>query len=60
MLARVTVKAVRTLLGYPGMEGCQLPPDSAMLNSNVYSTAESVLLAWATSHYYRVHFLPPL
>lgn len=56
VLARVTVKAVRTLLSYPGMEGCQLPPDSAVLNSNVYSTAECVLMAWATSHYFKVQW----
>lgn len=54
VLSRVTIKAVKTLLSYPGMEGCQLPPDTALVNGNVYSSAETVLLAWTTSHYYRV------
>lgn len=51
VLARVTVKSLKSL---PGMEACQLPPDSALQNSNVYSTAEAVLLAWMTAHYYKV------
>ena len=51
VLARVTVKSLRSL---PGMEGCQMPPDSALLNSNVYSTAEAVLLAWLTAHFHKV------
>lgn len=51
VLARVTVKSFK---GLPGMEGCQVPPDSSLLNSNVYSTAEAVLLAWMTAHYYKV------
>ena len=54
VLARVTVKSLKTLVSYPGMEGCHLPPDSALVHSNVYSTAETCLLAWATSHYYKV------
>ena len=51
VLARVTVKTLKSL---PGMEACQTPPDSALLNSNVYSTAETILLAWLTAHYYKV------
>ncbi|KAL0021413.1 hypothetical protein WJX79_003538 [Trebouxia sp. C0005] len=50
VLARVTVKSLKNL---PGLEGCQLPPDNALLNSNVYSTAETVLLAWMTVHYHK-------
>ncbi len=51
VLARVTVKSLKSL---PGMEGCQLPPDNTLMNSNVYSTAETVLLAWITAHYHKV------
>ena len=54
VLARVTVKSLKNL---PGLEGCQLPPDNALLNSNVYSTAETVLLAWMTVHYHKVCLL---
>ncbi|DBA78771.1 TPA: putative protein fap47 [Trebouxia sp. C0004] len=50
VLARVTVRSLKSL---PGLEGCQLPPDNALLNSNVYSTAETVLLAWITAHYHK-------
>lgn len=51
VLARVTPKSFKAL---PGLEGCQLPPDSTLLGSNVYSTAESVLLAWLTVHLSKV------
>ncbi len=51
VLARVSVKSLK---GLPGMEGCQMPSDSALLNSNAYSTAEAVLLAWITAHYHKV------
>ena len=51
VLARVTLKSLKSL---PGLEGCQLPPDSALMNSNVYSTACLILLAWVTTHYYKV------
>lgn len=54
VLARVTVKSLKSL---PGLEGCQLPPDNALLNSNVYSTAETVLLAWITAHYHKALLL---
>jgi len=54
VLARVTVRSLKSL---PGLEGCQLPPDNALLNSNVYSTAETVLLAWITAHYHKVCLL---
>ena len=51
VLARVTPKSFKAL---PGLEGCQLPPDSTLLGSNVYSIAESVLLAWLTVHLSKV------
>ena len=51
VLARVTVKSLKHL---PGMEDCQLPPDTDLLHSNVYSTAETVLLAWVSAHFSKV------
>lgn len=51
VLTRVTLKSFRSL---SGMDGCTLPPDSALLGSNVYSTSETILLAWLTVHLQKV------
>ena len=51
VLARVTVKNLKQL---PGMAECQMPADSDLLHSNIYSTAEAVLLAWVTAHFFKV------
>ena len=50
VLARVTLKSLKTL---PGVSSLQLPPDAAMVGSNLYSVAESILLAWMTCHFGR-------
>ncbi|PNW70067.1 hypothetical protein CHLRE_17g704300v5 [Chlamydomonas reinhardtii] len=47
VLGRVTLKSLRAL---PGLEGCELPPDSSIIGSNYYSVSESSLLAWMSAH----------
>lgn len=51
VLTRVTIKSFHNL---SGIEGCILPPDSALTGSNVYSTSETILLAWLTMHLAKV------
>lgn len=51
MLTRVTLKSFRNL---SGIDGCVLPPDSAITGSNVYSSSESILLGWLTMHLQKV------
>lgn len=50
-LARVTPKSFKSL---PGIGGTALPPDDVLAGSNVYSTAESIVLAWLTINMQRV------
>ena len=51
VLTRVTPKSFRNL---SGIDGCVLPPDSAITGSNVYSSSESILLGWLTMHLQKV------
>ena len=48
ILQRVDVASLRAL---PGTDAALVPPAAALTGSNVYSAAESVLLAWLEVHY---------
>ena len=52
VLGRVSLKSFRSL---PGIErlAAYVPPDTAILGSNVLSVPESALLAWMSAHYLR-------
>ena len=51
VLTRITLKSFHNL---SGLDGCILPPDSAMIGSNVYSASEGLLLGWLTTHLQKV------
>lgn len=51
VLTRVTLKSFHNL---SGLDQCVVPPDSAMIGSNVYSASEGLLLGWLTMHLQKV------